>query len=290
MLKTDSIQITPEILSLIARIDEFKGAWRALGTLAPDRLSASAPRGHHREHRLLHPHRGQQAVRPGGGTAAVESGDQILRHPRRAGSGWLCRADGLGVLIVAGHPVHREPHQTVASDPAASQREGHLASRQLQNQLEQRRCFRRNRRADRYRVSDRVTLRYASPDDGTGDLGEPGARDCPTASTADHRPVRRRFLGDTSLPGRQRAPLPGADHAPALAGRVRLRALQFVGKRDRTQQGSLLPGAAPDAGHDPHGVTELAAVAGVLSAVPGRADAASGEEGRAREDRAGGHA
>src|SRR5574343_572349 len=40
MLKTDSIQITPEILSLIARIDEFKGAWRALGTLAPDRLSA----------------------------------------------------------------------------------------------------------------------------------------------------------------------------------------------------------------------------------------------------------
>jgi Fic family protein len=40
MLKTDYIQITPEILSLIARIDEFKGAWRALGTLAPDRLSA----------------------------------------------------------------------------------------------------------------------------------------------------------------------------------------------------------------------------------------------------------
>jgi len=40
MIRTDTIQITPEILSLIARIDEFKGAWRALGTLAPDRLSA----------------------------------------------------------------------------------------------------------------------------------------------------------------------------------------------------------------------------------------------------------
>lgn len=40
MLRTESLQITPEILSLIARIDEFKGAWRALGTLAPDRLSA----------------------------------------------------------------------------------------------------------------------------------------------------------------------------------------------------------------------------------------------------------
>ncbi|MGE4070187.1 MAG: hypothetical protein AB7E72_03345 [Lysobacterales bacterium] len=40
MLRTDTIQITPEILKLIARIDEFKGAWRALGRLAPDRLSA----------------------------------------------------------------------------------------------------------------------------------------------------------------------------------------------------------------------------------------------------------
>jgi len=40
MLRADTIHITPEILSLIARIDEFKGAWRALGTLAPDRLSA----------------------------------------------------------------------------------------------------------------------------------------------------------------------------------------------------------------------------------------------------------
>lgn len=40
MIKSNTIQITPEILSLIARIDEFKGAWRALGTLAPDRLMA----------------------------------------------------------------------------------------------------------------------------------------------------------------------------------------------------------------------------------------------------------
>jgi Fic family protein len=40
MFRTDTLQITPEVLSLIARIDEFKGAWRALGTLAPDRLSA----------------------------------------------------------------------------------------------------------------------------------------------------------------------------------------------------------------------------------------------------------
>ena len=40
MLRTEPLQITPEVLSLIARTDEFKGAWRAMGTLAPDRLLA----------------------------------------------------------------------------------------------------------------------------------------------------------------------------------------------------------------------------------------------------------
>jgi Fic family protein len=40
MIRSQAVQITPEILSLIAGIDEFKGAWRSLGSLAPDRLSA----------------------------------------------------------------------------------------------------------------------------------------------------------------------------------------------------------------------------------------------------------
>jgi Fic family protein len=40
MLKTDAIQITPEFLALISETDEFKGAWRAFGTLAPERLKA----------------------------------------------------------------------------------------------------------------------------------------------------------------------------------------------------------------------------------------------------------
>jgi Fic family protein len=39
-MKTDAIQITSELLALIAEVDEFKGAWRALGTLAPERLKA----------------------------------------------------------------------------------------------------------------------------------------------------------------------------------------------------------------------------------------------------------
>ncbi len=40
MINATTIRITPEILALIAEIDEFKGAWRALGSLAPERLSA----------------------------------------------------------------------------------------------------------------------------------------------------------------------------------------------------------------------------------------------------------
>jgi len=40
MIRSHAVQISPEILNLIAGIDEFKGAWRALGILAPDRLSA----------------------------------------------------------------------------------------------------------------------------------------------------------------------------------------------------------------------------------------------------------
>ena len=40
MVQTDTIQITPEFLALISEVDEFKGMWRALGTLAPERMKA----------------------------------------------------------------------------------------------------------------------------------------------------------------------------------------------------------------------------------------------------------
>ncbi len=39
MITTKSLFITPEILTLTAQIDEFKGAWQALGSIAPQRLS-----------------------------------------------------------------------------------------------------------------------------------------------------------------------------------------------------------------------------------------------------------
>jgi len=38
LMKTGGLKISPEMLRLIGEIDEFKGGWRAMTTLAPDRL------------------------------------------------------------------------------------------------------------------------------------------------------------------------------------------------------------------------------------------------------------
>lgn len=38
-INTSTLEVTNEILSLISEIDEFKGAWRVLGRMAPDRLT-----------------------------------------------------------------------------------------------------------------------------------------------------------------------------------------------------------------------------------------------------------
>lgn len=39
-ISTNTLKITPDLLKLISEIDEFKGAWKAIGKLVPDRLSA----------------------------------------------------------------------------------------------------------------------------------------------------------------------------------------------------------------------------------------------------------
>ncbi|ELR98259.1 hypothetical protein [Gloeocapsa sp. PCC 73106] len=38
-MNTENLIITNEILQLVAEIDEFKGSWKTLGTLAPERLA-----------------------------------------------------------------------------------------------------------------------------------------------------------------------------------------------------------------------------------------------------------
>lgn len=38
VIRTEHLQVTPELVALIGEFDEFKGAWRALGRIAPERL------------------------------------------------------------------------------------------------------------------------------------------------------------------------------------------------------------------------------------------------------------
>ncbi len=37
-MNTAALKISPEMLRMIAEIDEFKGSWRMMTTLAPERL------------------------------------------------------------------------------------------------------------------------------------------------------------------------------------------------------------------------------------------------------------
>ena len=39
-IRTNTLTITPELLGLISQIDEFKGAWTAIGRVSPDRLTS----------------------------------------------------------------------------------------------------------------------------------------------------------------------------------------------------------------------------------------------------------
>ena len=38
MWSFNKVEITPEMLAIIAELDEFKGAWQLFGRLAPERL------------------------------------------------------------------------------------------------------------------------------------------------------------------------------------------------------------------------------------------------------------
>lgn len=74
MIRFDTIHITPEILSLIAGIDEFKGMWRTLGILAPDRLSA--------RHRAAIIESIGASTRIEGGKLSDREVEHLLSHPQ----------------------------------------------------------------------------------------------------------------------------------------------------------------------------------------------------------------
>src|SRR6218665_1222756 len=102
---------------------------------------------------------------------------------------------------------------------------------------------------------------------------------------AAHRPLGRGLSGDPSLPRWQRPPEPGADHFIAATGRLCLRILQLTRKRDRAEQGGLLPVTEADTRNDQDRVPELATLAGLLPTGTRGAGSSPQPQGRARKDR-----
>ena len=54
MHRITNITITPEILKLIADIDEFKGRWTVFETVAPEKTHHSSTYCHNRERGVVH--------------------------------------------------------------------------------------------------------------------------------------------------------------------------------------------------------------------------------------------
>ena len=124
MLKTDTIQITPELLALIAEIDEFKGAWRALGTLAPDRLSALR--------RVATIESIGSSTRIEGSKLSDRDVEHLLANLKITSFATRDEQEVAGYAevmelvfnVLAGHPSHRKPHPAIAPRPSCLQREG----------------------------------------------------------------------------------------------------------------------------------------------------------------------
>ena len=268
MLNTDTISITPEILGLIAEIDEFKGAWRALGTLAPQRLNA-----------LRH----VATIESIGSSTRIEGSKLTDREVERLLANLeIKRFSSRDEQEVAGYGEVMETVFRAWTDIPFTENHIKQLHRDLlrysekderhrgaiQDPSQRRGGVRRGRQHDRGRLRDGLTFRHAAPDAGACRLAEGCPRVGAASPPPDHRRLHRHLPRNPPLSGRQRKAQPGAHYAPVAAIRLFLCALQFAGERDRSQQGSLLPGAPADPGHDPHRRSRLAALADFLPPCP----------------------
>ena len=234
MLNTETISITPEILGLIAEIDEFKGAWRALGTLAPQRLNA-----------LRH----VATIESIGSSTRIEGGKLTDREVERllanleikrfssrdeqevAGYGEVMETvfrAWIDIPFTENHikQLHRDLLRYSEKD------ERHRGQYKV---LSQRRGgVRRGRQHDRGRLRDGLTFRHAAPDAGACRLAKGRPRAGTPSSPPDHRRLHRHLPRDPPLSGRQWKAQPGANDAPVAAIRLFLCALQFARERDRS--------------------------------------------------------
>jgi hypothetical protein len=136
----------------------FKGAWQALGTLVPERLSALR--------RVATIESIGSSTRIEGSKLSDREVERLLSNleiksfatRRRAGSRRLRRNDGAALPILGRDRAHRKPRQATASRFAPIQRKRRASSRQLQDPTEQRCRVRRGRKTGRNCVRNSVSF------------------------------------------------------------------------------------------------------------------------------------
>ena len=213
-MNTDTIQVTQELLALLSEIDEFKGAWRALGTIAPERLNAL---------------RRVATIESIGSSTRIEGSKLTDREVERLlGNLEIKRFATRDEQEVAGYAEVMETVFQAWSDIPIT--ENHIkqlhrdllrysrtrmngtaaSTRTLRNDVG---AFDADGKMIEHCVRDGNAVRYAAAHGGlVAWLNE--ARELqPPASAPDRRRIYRHFPGNSPLSGRQRPPEPRSDHA-----------------------------------------------------------------------------
>jgi Fic family protein len=208
MMRHESVVITAEMLSSIAAIDEFKGAWRALGRLAPERL------GQLRKVATIESV--GSSTRIEGSRLSDQEVEALLSRAREEGFATRDEQEVAGYAGVM--DLVFESFASIAID------ERHLM--QLHRVL-----LAHSTKDERHRGRYKSLPNPIEEFDASGrSLGvvfetatpfETPRRMDGDASPADRdRDVRRGVSGGASVPGRERSVVAGADDAPAAAGGV----------------------------------------------------------------------
>jgi hypothetical protein len=278
MANVDTLHVTPQLLALLSELDEFKGAWRALGILAPERLSAL---------------RRVATIESIGSSTRIE-GSRLTDREVEALLGRLnIKAFATrDEQEVAGYAeVMETVFQSWADIPLT---ERHL--KQLHRDL-----LRYSEKDERHRGEYKtlrndvaafdsdgkmigIVFETATPFDTPRKMSELLAW-LEDVRANNRRGVHSRVSGYSSISGWKWPAEPDSDNTAAAPSRLCVCAVQFPGERDREQQRRLLPSAASDAEHAEQQHTRLAAMAAVFPSGVAAAETSSCHQGRAREIR-----
>ena len=260
MIRTDTLTITSSMLLAIAEIEAFRGAWQALGSLAPERLSAL---------------RRVATIESIGSSTRIEGSRLSDLDVERLLSNLDIRTfETRDEQEVAGYAEVMKTVFDAWREIAVT--ENHI--RQLHRDL-----LRHSTKDERHRGSYKtlsnsiaafdeagsqlgVVFETASPFDTPRLMGELISWFDAVTETKELHPllaigVFTIVFRDSPVPGRQRAAEPGADDAAASAGGLRLCAVLLAGERHRAEQGGVLSGTPTNAGDHPDRRAGLGAVA-----------------------------